>query len=158
LWTFVHPRLSRSSAAVLLSSAALIASGIGIWQARLGGAFLWLTDPTASYGERLTRAKGDLYPTVVYLRDHAQAEARIYSMDGRLNYYLLDHDVTVGYPYTTEQLEGFDFFVTGSWARSVYRLLDWEDSDVLLDLEGRAGFEQVFAGPTHSLIIYRMEN
>ncbi len=158
LWTFVHPHLSRSSATVLLTSAALIASGSGIWQARPGGALLWLTEPTASYGERLARAKGDLYPAVAYLRDHAQAEARIYSMDGRLNYYLLDHDVTVGYPYTTEQLAGYDFFVVGSWARSVYRLLDWEDSDVLLDLEGGAGFEEVFAGPTHSLIIYRMEN
>ena len=133
----------------------LLVVSAGLTQARLGGLIQWISHPTATYAERLTRAKGDLYPAVDYLRNHTNHASKIYSTDVRLAYYLIDRPITVGYPTSTAALLGYDYFVVGAWAESVYNSLGLDDNP-LSDLDDRSNFQVVHTGALKRLTIYRL--
>ncbi|MDP6651840.1 MAG: hypothetical protein QGF90_07015 [Gammaproteobacteria bacterium] len=135
----------------------MLIAGVGITQARLGGSIRWLTHHNATYAERLTRAKGDLYPAVEYLRDQTDPESRTYSTDGRITFYLIERPITVGYPLNTSELQGYDYFVVGSWAKSVYNALGLINHplDYLDEMEN---FQRVYTGPLGELSVYRVLN
>ena len=129
------------------------ASAVG---SQLGGLRQWVVAPTATYAERLVRAKGDLYPAVEFLRDHVPPDARVLSMDGRLKYYLMDRPISVYYPYTLKDLAGFDYFVVGSWWPSTYAGLGQSNSEVLRAFDDPHTLQQVYSGPTGGLVVYRV--
>jgi hypothetical protein len=126
----------------------------GMTQARLGGLFQWAAQPGASYSERLTRAKGDLYPTVQFLQIHIDPTTNIHSTDARIRYYLIDRPITVGYP-SLDLLEEHDVFVVGSWASAVYKTLDPSNKHPLADLENSILMDPVYTGPSNRLVVYR---
>ncbi|MFQ5408433.1 MAG: ArnT family glycosyltransferase, partial [Anaerolineales bacterium] len=149
------PLLPNLQSSVLIAVTLLVVT-LGLYQARLGGALAWLRAPTASYAERLTRAKGDMYPVVEYLRDHTAVSDRIVSMDPRQSYYLMDHTIHFGYPLEVADLRTYDYVVYGSWAPTVYAGLGADLGAIRAALDDPAQFEQVFAGPSSSIVIYRM--
>jgi len=126
----------------------------GILQAQLGGIIQWATNPGASYAQRLTRAKGDLYPTVQFMQTHIDPTTNIHSTDARIRYYLIDRPITVGYPNMTS-LQEDDVFVVGSWSESVYNKLGLHDSP-LPHLSDAQLFEQIYASPAGNLTAFRV--
>lgn len=130
-------------------AAALSASIVG---SSLGGLRQWVVAPTATYAERLVRAKHDMYPTVEFIRDHIPPAARIVSMDGRLRYYLIDRPIEVFYPMRLAELQGYDYFVAGSWWYTIYD----PASEIGQELDKHAHLEQVYFGPTGSMAVYRV--
>nr|MBI2903777.1 glycosyltransferase family 39 protein [Chloroflexota bacterium] len=138
--------------------AALIMAGVGlsVVGSKLGGLRQWVVAPTATYAERLVRAKGDLYPAVEFLRDHIPPDARVLSMDGRLKYYLIERPISVYYPYTLKDLAGYDYFVVGSWWPSAYAGLGQSNSEVLRAFDDPQTLQQVYSGPTGGLVVYRV--
>ena len=127
----------------------------GVIQARLGGSIQWLTHPTATYEERLTRATGDLYPAVKYLQQQTDPTSRIYSMDGRILYYLIDRKIAVGYPLSTDVVIDYDYFLVGSWAESVYNSLGILNNP-MPDLDDTTIFQKVHTGSLGGLVIYKV--
>ncbi len=136
-------------AAVILSVAMA-----GIIQAQLGGLIQWATHPGANYAQRLTRAKGDLYPTVQFLQMHIDPTTNIHSTDARIRYYLTDRAITVGYPEMASLRSG-DVFVVGSWSESVYNKLGLQNSP-LPHLGDTRLFEEIYAGPAKKMTTFRV--
>lgn len=135
-----------------------LAVSTSIVSARLGGLRQWLVAPTATYAERLYRAKGDMYRVVEFLRDEIPASSRVVSMDGRLRYYLIDRDMDVLYPTRLSDLAAYDYFVVGYWWASAYAGFGAADSEVAqeLSLSHPTRLEVVYTGPEDSLTIYHL--
>ena len=138
----------------ICAAAVLSIAAAGVIQAQLGGLIQWATHPGASYAERLTRAKGDLYPTVRFLQMHIDPTTNIHSTDSRIRYYLIDRPITVDYP-DMANLRTDDVFVVGAWSKSVYNKLDLQDSP-LPYLDDAQLFKQIFAGLDGKLTTYRV--
>jgi hypothetical protein len=137
--------------------AVVVAMVLGVANSGLGGIRRWVTDPNASYADRLTRTKEGLYPTVEFLRDHVPASARIISMDGRIKYYLIDRPIDVGYPATLAQVRQYDYFVVGSWWSSTYAGLGGSDNEVTRAFENSPQIlEPLFYSPSYGLVVYRI--
>lgn len=135
----------------------LVAMLAGVSNSGLGGIRRWVTDPNASYADRLNRTKEGLYPTVEYLQDHVPASARIISMDGRIKYYLIDRTIDVGYPTTLAQVRQYDYFVVGSWWSSTYNGLGSGDNEVTRAFENDPkDLEPLFYSPSYGLVVYRV--
>ena len=147
----LQPKLS----SLILLSTIIVVTATGVFQSRLGGIIQWATSPRASYAERIYRAKGDLYPTVQYLLDNSNSETLIYSTDGRLRYYLVDYDISVGYP-NLDELQDYDLFVLGSRAKSVYDTTSQKESNPYISLNDSTKFKIVYAGPHHKMAIYEV--
>ena len=130
-------------------------TAIGVFQSRLGGIIQWATNPKASYAERVYRAKGDLYHTVQYLLDNNNSEKLIYSTDGRLRYYLVDYDISVGYP-NLHELQDYDLFVVGSRAQLVYDTTSQKESNPYMSLNDSETFKMIYTGPHHKMVIYEV--
>lgn len=125
-------------------------------QSGLGGLRRWWVAPTATYAERLYRAKGALYPTVEFLRDEVPTSARIVSMDGRLKYYLIDRSIAVSYPMTMTEVRQYDYFVVGSWWSSTYAGLGSPANDVTRALDDPHQLEPLYFAPGYGLVVYRV--
>jgi len=136
--------------------AIVIGVAVSLREANLGGARQWLLAPTASYRDRLIRSKGDLYPAVEFIRDYVPANAKIISMDGRFSYYFVDRQIDVNYPATLESFAQYDYFVLGSWWVSVYDLYGLSNKELTNLVNDRRVLQQVFTGPSSSLIVYRV--
>ncbi len=134
----------------------MLVIGASIIGSQLGGLRQWLVAPTATYAERLYRAKGDLYPTVEFIRDHVPASARIVSMDGRLRYYLIDRSIDVFYPAQWSALKQYDYFVVGSWWTEAYPGFGYADSEVIKAFDDPTRLEPVYAAPAGRLSLYRI--
>jgi hypothetical protein len=147
----LQPKLS----SLILLSTIIVVTATGVFQSRLGGIIQWATSPRASYAERIYRAKGDLYPTVQYLLDNSNSETLIYSTDGRLRYYLVDYDISVGYP-NLDELQDHDLFVLGSRAKSVYDTTSQKESNPYISLNDSTKFKIVYTGPHHKMAIYEV--
>lgn len=124
--------------------------------AELGGLRQWLAAPTATYAERLVRAKGDMYPTAEFLRDHTPPSASILSMDGRLKYYLIDRRMTINYPRRAAEIESYDYFVVGAWWPSAYAGFGAMDSEAVKIIETKAGLQEVYSNPGGKLTVFRV--
>ncbi len=129
------------------------ASAVG---SQLGGLRQWVVAPTATYAERLTRAKGDMYPTVEFIRDRLPPAARIVSIDGRYRYYLIDRSIDVFYPGKYSDLAKYDYFVLGSWWHDTYVGFGLGDSDVVSAIDDPTKLERIYFGPTNSMAVYRV--
>ena len=136
--------------------AIIIGVAVSLREANLGGARQWLLAPTASYRDRLIRSKGDLYPAVEFIRDYVPTNAKIISMDGRFSYYFVDRQIDVNYPATLESFAQYDYFVLGSWWVSVYDLYGVSNKELMNLVNDRRILQQVFTGPSSSLIVYRV--
>ena len=147
----LYPKLS----SLILLSSIIIITAIGVYQSRLGGIIQWVTNPQASYTERVYRAKGDLYHTVQYLLDNSNSETLIYSTDGRLRYYLVNYDISVGYP-STQELQDHDLFIVGSRAQLVYDTTSQKDSNPYIYLNDSKKFKLLYTGPHHKMAIYKV--
>ena len=132
----------------------LSVTAAGIYQAKLGGLLQWATNPGASYAQRLTRAKGDLYPTVQFLQMQIDPTTIIYSTDVRIRYYLIDRPITVGYPNMGDLRAG-DILVVGSWSESVYNKLGLQNNP-LPYLGDDQLFRQIYTGPSGKLAVFQM--
>lgn len=130
----------------------LAVTAVALYQSELGGWRQWLVAPTATYAERLERAKGPLYPTAEYIRDNLPPSAKLISMDGRLPYYLMDRSMFVTYPQTLEEVRQYDYFVVGSWWASVYAA----DNEVVEALDDPNILEPLYWGPSGGLVVYRI--
>jgi len=140
----------------IVVAAIATAATTSLFASQLGGWRQWLVAPTATYAERLIRAKGDLYPTVEFIRDQIPVEARIISMDGRLRYYLIDRPITVTYPFTMAEVWQHDYFVVGSWWPDAYAGFGLADSDVGRALGDPEQLAQIYSGPAGTLTVYRI--
>jgi hypothetical protein len=151
-------QLSASRGRWLVVAAILAAAAASLIGSRLGGWRQWLIAPTATYAERLTRAKADLYPAVEYIRDHVPVEAKIVSMDGRLRYYLMDRSINVTYPFTMVEVQQYDYFVVNTGWPGIYAGFGIADSEVAQALASPDPdqWQPVYSGPTGKLIIYRV--
>ena len=147
--------ISSKLSSVILGSTILVIISIGLAQSRLGGIMQWATNPEASYSERISRAKGDLYPTVKYLLDNTSAKTLIYSTDGRIKYYMIDYPISVGYP-KMDDLQNYDLFVVGSRAKSVYDTLFQKHSNPLEYLEDSTKFRILYTGPHKKIAVYKL--
>ena len=86
-----RPRRVPAAALTALLAGALFLGGT---YTRLGGVYRWLTAPLATDQEKLLHYKPDVASTVAFLRATARpGHDRIYSMDPRLAYYLVDYDL-----------------------------------------------------------------
>jgi hypothetical protein len=159
---WIEPRVSVDSRAVLrplgiLAMVALLLLGA---RDRLGAVYYSFTRPFASEEERVRHVKGDLYDLAVYIRTHLEpGEARIMAMDGRLPYYLMDYDLTVGYPLQMSDLEGYDYLVHSSSIYSVYNgRLGWNESQFYRYAFDTDYFEPVYEkGGVHIMRILRTD-
>ena len=147
----LYPKLS----SLILLNSIIVITAIGLYQSRLGGIIQWVTNPQASYTERVYRAKGDLYHTVQYLLDNSNSGTLIYSTDGRLRYYLVNYDISVGYP-NIQELQDHDLFVVGSRAQSVYDTTSQKDSNPYIYLNDLKKFKLLYTGPHHKMAIYEV--
>lgn len=130
---------------VYIAILSLAVAGLGIVQARPGGLVQWVTNPTATYGDRLTRAKADLWPMVDHLATSIPTDAALVSMDGRLSYYFPDRDINVTYPQTLAELESYDYLIIGSWWTTAYAGFGIDDTEVYRELDALyAGQPSVF--------------
>ena len=136
------------------AAAALLLLIACVWQARLGGALQWLLNPSASYAQRLERAKGDMYPVVQFIAQNIGPQEVVCSMDVRLRYYLLDFDIRAGYP-ALEQMAECDHLVVGSWAGAVYESLGISTSPLSV-LDDTQQFVQEYRGPAGNIKVYKM--
>jgi hypothetical protein len=136
--------------------AIIIGAAVSLREANLGGARQWLLAPTASYRDRLIRSKGDLYPAVEFIRDYVPMDAKIISMDGRFSYYFVDRQIDVNYPATLGALAQYDYFVLGSWWGTTYNLYGVSSQELTNLVNDRRVLQQVFTGPSSSLIVYRV--
>ena len=136
--------------------AIIIGAAVSLREANLGGARQWLLAPTASYRDRLIRSKGDLYPAVEFIRDYVPTNAKIISMDGRFSYYFVDRHIDVNYPATLESFAHYDYFVLGSWWETTYNLYGVSSQELTNLVNDRRVLQQVFTGPSSSLIVYRV--
>ncbi len=125
---------------------------LGIYEARLGGLVQWVRQPTATYAERLTRAKTDLYPTVEYLQS-LPGSPRIFSTDGRLEYYLGDEAFDYYYLESHADLAEYDYVVIGSWIARLYRDLGRDDL-LATQLQDRTLFGDPWYAPEGGLAVY----
>jgi hypothetical protein len=152
-WRWPAPGWLRWAASLIVVAAV----GWGAASSSLGGLKRWVTDPAASYADRLTHAKGGLYPAVAYLQAHAPAPARLLSMDGRIKYYLIDRAIDVGYPTTLAEVRRYDFFIVGSWWSSTYAGLQGSaDNEVTRAFSDDRILQPVFYSPDYALVIYRV--
>lgn len=88
---------------------------------RLGGVYRQFTQPFAPDTVRWQQAKGEMADLVIYVRENFDPDKdRIWLMDSRMAYYLDDFEITVGYPLTLNQLEGYDYIVHISSIFTVY--------------------------------------
>jgi Dolichyl-phosphate-mannose-protein mannosyltransferase len=124
----------------------------GMVNSGLGGWWQWLVAPTATYAQRLERAKGPLYPTAEYVLTNLPPDAKLISMDGRLSYYLMDRDMFVTYPQTLSEVRRYDYFIVGSWTESVYAA----GNEVVRALEDPKILEPLYWGPSGGLVVYRV--
>ena len=147
----LYPKLS----SLILLNSIIVITAIGLYQSRLGGIIQWVTNPQASYTERVYRAKGDLYHTVQYLLDNSNSETLIYSTDGRLRYYLVNYDISVGYP-NIHDLQDHDLFVVGSRAQLVYDSTSQKDSNPYIYLNDSKKFKLLCTGRHHKMAIYKI--
>jgi hypothetical protein len=136
--------------------AIIIGVAVSLRDANLGGVRQWLLAPTASYRDRLIRSKGDLYPAVEFIRDYVPTNAKIISMDGRFSYYFVDRHIDVNYPATLESFAHYDYFVLGSWWETTYNLYGVSSQELTNLVNDRRVLQQVFTGPSSSLIVYRV--
>jgi hypothetical protein len=151
-WRWPTPAGLRWSAIVLVLASIVW----GVTDSRLGGLARWVIAPTASYAERLYWAKGPLYPTVEFVRDHLPATAHIVSMDGRLKYYLIDRSIDVSYPMSMDAVRQYDYFVVGSWWSSAYAGLGQANNEVTRALDDPHQLEPLYAAPESGLVVYRV--
>jgi hypothetical protein len=78
-------------------------------------------------------------------------------MDPRINFYLADYDLMVGYPTELAQLDGYQYFVTGSWAFNlVYSKLGAADNEITAHLEDPQIFELLFTSELGTVKVYRV--
>lgn len=141
-------RYSRPLAGV--TAALLLVYGL---RAPLGGLAYAITHPFASDFEKLVRAKEDLYPTALWLRENLKPGERVTSMDTRLRYYLTDYEVDVGYPLSFEDLAPYDYVIDSSGTTEIYRTLGWTDTDYWQHRRDPVYFEEVFDGGAGSEIL-----
>lgn len=113
---------------------------------QLGTIYYVVTQPLASDQEKLTRIKGDLYPTVTWLANNLEPGDRVLSMDGRLEYYLTDYDIETGYPRQFKNIAPYDYVVDFAATKSVYASLGWRDTDYWRHRRDPTYFEEVFDG------------
>ncbi len=137
----------------LIASCILLAL-MGIYQSRLGGLRQWVQQPTATYAERVTRAKGDLYPTIEYLRDLPD-NSDIFVTDSRMRYYFPDRFIEFYYPNNHAEIAdaGYDFFVVGSWIPGFYASLG-NDAALIAQLDDRDLFGEPWVAPSGGLRVY----
>jgi hypothetical protein len=102
--------------------------------------------PFASDAAKLTRAKDDLYPTVLWLEQNLEPDAHVLSMDARLRYYLPQYDIVSGFPLSFEQISTYDYVVDYSGTTSLYQTLGWTGTDYWLHRRDPHYFEEVFDG------------
>lgn len=123
-WVAARLPLNTHWAQGLILCVAGVLVAVTSYQARLGGLQQWLRAPRASYAERMTRAKDNLYPVVQFVRTHYSADTRILTMDGRQLYFLLDYPhITVSYPdfcKVPNTLASYDLFIVDSDSTWVY--------------------------------------
>lgn len=132
------------------------ATGWGIINARLGGLWQWVVAPTASYAQRLYRAKGDLYPTVEFIQGNLPATTRILSLDERLRYYLIEYPLAVSFPMTMTDVRQYDYLVVGSWWIEIYARLGSPQNEVTQAFDDPQKLEPIYVAPGHGLVVYRV--
>jgi hypothetical protein len=161
-WTWIAGRVDWRPRPALAAALTAVLAGtllLGGTYTRLGGAYRLLTAPLATDQEKLLQYKPDVASTVAFLRETARpGEDRIYSMDPRLAYYLLDYDFTAGYPTTLAQLEGYDYLVAGSWAfNDVYPRLGEADNEVVAHLDDPQVLPLLFTSELGTVKVYRVQ-
>ena len=141
-----------------IASGAIVAIAVAaVWNAGLGGGRRWVVAPRPTYAERLNRQKGELYPTVEFLRDRVPATARVVTMDARMHYYLPERRLHVAYPTRLSELRRFDYLVAAAWGPAVYAGLGVAGNEVERALERREGLEPVYVSPEADFVVYRIQ-
>lgn len=144
-----------------IGGAALLA-GLMMWGARdrLGGVYWAIADPFSSDVERLRHAKGSMIYIVLYVRENLDPETdRLMLMDGRMAYYLPEYDITVAYPLTLADLEGYDYLAHSSSIYAIYNnRLGWRSSEFYQHVWDTQIFEPVYeSGGVHVMRILRTD-
>jgi hypothetical protein len=76
------------------------------------------------------------YHVVEAIQREVPSGAQIYTMDGRMSFYLSGYEVKSGsYPYEWDDLAGFDYMVAAPWGPGVYQTLGQADSPVPVALK-----------------------
>ncbi len=141
---------------------AFMLSGLLVWGAlgRLGGVYRALAQPFASEEQRIRQVKGDVYNLALYIRQNVDpSSSRLIVMDGALVYYLPGYDVSVMYPLTLADMEGYDYLVHSSSIFAVYGdRLGWNASEFYQHVWDPLIFEPVYeTGGIHIMRILRTD-
>jgi len=127
-----------------------------IWPARLvpyvSAPYHLLLDPLGDIEARRSEALGDAYNIVNAIREEATPGASIYTMDGRISFYLDGYEVRSGYPKHWRRLAEYDYLVATTKGSSVYETLEREDSEVLVGVaSGDPRLQQVAHADDYTL-------
>lgn len=91
-----------------------------------------LLDPIGDVEARRHDLLDGSYTIVAAIRREVPPGARIYTMDGRMSFYLSGYSVESGfYPSEWDSLHSFDYVVSAPWGPDVYQALGQADSPVL---------------------------
>jgi hypothetical protein len=111
-----------------------------------------LLDPLGDIEARRSEALGDAYDIVNAIREEATPGASIYTMDGRISFYLDGYEVRSGYPKHWRRLAEYDYLVATTKGSNVYETLDREDSEVLVGVaSGDPRLQQVAHSDDYTL-------
>lgn len=141
------------AAAVAVLMGALWFGGV---RAELGAVYQAVTQPFATYDERLLRSKADVYSVVLYIRQNIPPDSRLLVQDARLPYYLPEYTVTTGYPTTVAALKDYDYFIFAAWSNKVYPRIGAADNELMKSLDDPARFEYLFQGSNGMQTVYRV--
>lgn len=130
-------------------------------QDQLGGVYRAVTQPFAPEEERIQHVKGDLYNLARYIKQNIEPTSnnRLMIMDGALAFYLPEYNVTVAYPQTLAELEGYEYLVHSSSIYAVYNdRLGWRSSEFYQHVWDPLIFESVYeSGGIHIMRILRTD-
>jgi 4-amino-4-deoxy-L-arabinose transferase-like glycosyltransferase len=121
-------------------AALLLAAGL-VWPAGLRyyvfAPYRLLQGAGGDVEARRMEALGDSYRLVHVIQREVPPGSGVYTMDGRMSFYLSGYRVASGsYPGQWEELAGYDYLVSAPWGPDLYRALGQEDSPVFAALSG----------------------
>lgn len=122
----------------LATGAALVLVAGLAWPARLvvytSAPYHMLLDPIGDVEARRYEALGEMYEMVNIIRREVPPGARIYTMEGRISFYLSGYDVRSGYPKKWRRLAEYDYLVATARGPDLYEAIGHGDSQVLAAL------------------------